>query len=297
MATIQTLVTAPPYVDFLDAVVAHPSVIGLRLNTVMPTGGGPGEALDRLSGLGAPLWVDLKGRQLRVAEAAVPPFTAVRLSQRISVDLPADAFFEDGREHARVVAVDGDRLILASGPRRVIGPGESVNIPHPSLKIEGTLTETDRAYLSAMRERGMRKVMLSFVESPDDLEEIHALLPDAEIISKIAGRKGVSFAQDHGGSGRRLRAARGDLYVEMPRPHQIIGALKRIIEADPTAIVASRLFDSLAWDSVPDSADISDAALLMSLGYQTFMLGDRVCLERDSVMAALRLLDAIAGEM
>ena len=33
------------------------------------------EGLERLRGHGVPLWVDLKGRQLRVVGAAVPPYT------------------------------------------------------------------------------------------------------------------------------------------------------------------------------------------------------------------------------
>jgi pyruvate kinase len=81
------------------------------------------------------------------------------------------------------------------------------------------------------------------------------------------------------------------------RPHRIVGALRAIIEADPEAIVASRLFDSLAEDPIPSAADIGDAAFLLGLGYRTFLLGDAVCLRRDSVLAALNVLEAVAGEM
>jgi len=35
----------------------------------------------------------------------------------------------------------------------------------------------------------------------------------------------------------------------------------------------------------------------MALGYRTFLLGDDVCLRRDSVLAALNFLGAVAGEM
>jgi pyruvate kinase len=48
---------------------------------------------------------------------------------------------------------------------------------------------------------------------------------------------------------------------------------------------------------VPSSADISDVAYLLSLGYRTFMLGDEVCQRRDSVIAALNLLNAIVREV
>ncbi|MFT5193607.1 MAG: hypothetical protein ACI9EW_000789 [Cellvibrionaceae bacterium] len=291
------IVTTPPYADFLDEVADHPLVSGFRLNTVMPLKHGPAEALERLSRYGKPLWVDLKGRQLRVVGAALPPYTEVFLSHEIEVDCPADAFFRDGLEHGRIVAVDGNRIILEDGPRRMIGPGESVNIVHPSLKIYGTLTDTDKAYLAAMGKMGLKNVMLSFVESQDDLDEIRTHLPNVEIVAKIESQKGLSLVKTSGLENAQLMAARGDLYVEVPQPHKIISALRDIVTADSDAIVASRIMNSLAWQPVPDAADISDVAFLLSLGYKTLMLGDAVCLKRDSVIEALNVLQAIDGEM
>lgn len=312
---VRAIVTIPPYASFADEVARHPIVAGLRLNTVMPIKGPYGPVLERLSKLGQPLWVDLKGRQLRVVGAAIPPFTEVRVSHPVRVNVPADAFFDDGREHARVVAVDGYRLILEDGPRRLVGPGESVNIVDPSLEVLGSLTDTDRAYLAAMRELGLRNVMLSFVEKVEDVAEVEAALPGAEVVLKIESQRGLDFVARERGSKRAtaaaaaaaseraegwrsgvLMAARGDLYVEVLRPHRIVGALRAIIQADPRAIVASRLFGSLARGPVPEASDIGDAAFLLSLGYRTFMLGDEVCLRRDSVMAALNLLEAVAVE-
>ena len=45
---MQVIVTAPPYADYLQEVVEHPLVCGLRLNTVMPLREGPEEAIRRL---------------------------------------------------------------------------------------------------------------------------------------------------------------------------------------------------------------------------------------------------------
>ena len=293
---ISAIVTVPPYANFLEEVARHPLVSGFRLNTVMPLKESPCEALEHLSKFGQPLWVDLKGRQLRVATPAIPPFTEIKLSHKINVHTPVDAFFSDGNERARVAAVDGDRLIMEDGPRRMIGPGESVNIIHPSLEIEGTLTETDKAYLSSMKELGLTRVMLSYVESAADVQEVRDLLPGAEVVLKIESQRGLEFAKRYGAQHGRLMAARGDLYVEVPHPHQIISALRVAINGDKNAILASRLFDSLAWQPVPVSADITDAAYLLEIGYRTFMLGDQICMKRDSVIEALNLLEAIAGE-
>ena len=212
---ISVIVTIPPYASFIDEVTAHPIVSGLRLNTVMPLRESPREALERLARFNKPLWVDLKGRQLRVAEPALPPFTEIKLSHAIKVHTPVDAYFSDGNERVRVAAVDGKRLIMEDGPRRMVGPGESVNIIHPSLQIEGTLTETDRAYLAAMKELGLTKVMLSYVESAADVDEVKSLLPNAEVVCKIETQKGLDYARKKKSTHGQLMAARGDLYVEV----------------------------------------------------------------------------------
>lgn len=292
---VGVIVTVPPHATFLAEVAAHPLVVGLRLNTVMPVKGPLEAALERLAGLGQPLWLDLKGRQLRVAEAAVPPFTAVRLSHRVKVRTPARALFGNGHEAARVLEVDGDRLILEDGPRRVLGPGESVNIPCPSLEVEGVLTVNDEQVVRAARAVGLHDYMLSFVEAPQDVEAVRALDPEARVVAKLESQRGLAYAREHAGGGVRFMAARGDLFLELARPHHVLRALKDVLALDPQAIVASRVCDSLAHDLEPSCQDITDVAYLLSLGYRTLLLGDEVCLRRDSVLSALNLLEAIAA--
>ncbi len=296
---VGAIVTVPPYAPFLDAVAAHPLVRGLRLNTVMPLRREPGEmerVLARLAATGKTVHIDLKGRQLRVVSAAVPPFTEVRVSHRLRVRTPAVAFFADGRERARVLAVDGDRLILEDGPRRFVGPGESVNIPCPSLRIEGTLTDTDRAYVAAAGAAGLHDFMLSFAEREADVAEVEALDPRARVTLKVESAAGLDLARRAGASLGRLMAARGDLYVELARPHRLAAALREIVARDPEAIVASRLFPTLAFAAAPAAQDVTDAAYLLEIGYRTFMLGDEVCLRPESALAALNLLEAIAAD-
>jgi pyruvate kinase len=171
-----------------------------------------------------------------------------------------------------------------------------VNIVDSSLVIEGTLTETDKAYLAAMSDLGLVNIMLSYVERLSDVDEVRALLPDSSIVLKIESQRGLEFVRDVGASRGRLMAARGDLFIEVPQPHRVLRAVRDIIAADPEAIVASRILGSIARDPVAESSDISDVAWLIGLGYRTFMLGDEVCLHRDTVFEALNLLDAIARD-
>lgn len=290
---LRAIVTVPPHARFLEEVAAHPLVSALRLNTVMPVVGSLEATLERLAGLGKPLFVDLKGRQLRVKEACVPPFTEVRLTHEIRVRTPCRAYFSDGRESARVLEVEGDRLILEDSPRRVVGPGESLNIPDPSLEVSGVLTPRDEEYVRAARAVGVHDFLLSFVESPSDLAALRALDRDARIVAKIESRKGLAKALEGAFSGARLMAARGDLYVELA-PHELPRALAALIARDEDAILASRLFPSLASGFEPAAQDVTDAAYALHLGYRTLMLGDEVCQRRESVLSALNLLAAIA---
>ena len=69
--------------------------------------------------------------------------------------------------------------------------------------------------------------------------------------------------------------------------------MQEIIRADPQAIAASRILDSMAFNPVPASAEIGDVAWLLSMGYRTFMLGDAVCFQRESLMETLNLLQEI----
>ena len=299
------IVTIPPYASFIREVAAHPVVSGLRLNTVMPVKESLEEVLDRLHSevkhLDKKLWIDLKCRQLRVKGYWVPPFTEVEVSHDIKVNTPTKAYFSDGKEVATLVRVDGNKLIMLEGPKRVIGPGESVNIPDNSLKIDGYFTDVCKDYINAAKKIGIHDYMISFVEHTEDVKTMYELDPDANIVEKIESLKGLDYVNHYWNKGddvvsgkSRLMAARGDLFVELRMPHHNIKATEDIIKKDPNAIVASRLLSSLTYSLEPSCADINEIDNLLRMGYRTFMLGDDICMDRDSVISALNVFYAIS---
>jgi pyruvate kinase len=297
---VNAIVTVQPYSDFIRSAASHDIVSGVRLNTVMPLRKNPEEIAEVLKRIrdesdGKDVWIDLKGRQLRTEGYAVPPFGAIRLSHKISVNTPVTAYFSNGSNYGTIVAVDGYDIILKDGPQRIVGPGESVNIVDPSLSIEGYLTDTDKKYLEAGLRLGFNKYMLSFVESKDDIGNIANLAQDMELVAKIESQKGLDYViKDYEQKHARLMAARGDLYMEVKRPHNIIGAVSSIVAKDNRAIVASRIFDSLAYSSEPTCADIGDVDNLLRIGYRSFMFGDEICLRKESILSGLNLLEAIS---
>ncbi len=292
---IAAIVTIPPYAPFIDEVVKHPRVSGLRLNTVMPVKEPFEEVIARLKERAGDkdLWIDLKGRQLRVKTFGVPPFTEIELTHNITVETPVAAYFNDGREKATVLTVDGNRLIMQEGPRRVIGPGESVNIPHPSLSIHGYFTNTDKDYISAAVKNNVHTYMLSFFEEKNDLAGLFELDAQAIPVLKIESQRGLQQIKTKEIK-HRLMTARGDLYLEVQKPHYIIRAMEEILNVDATAIAASRIFPSFAQSYEPECRDIGDVDNLIRMGYRTFMLGDEVCMRREAVLSSLNLLSAIA---
>ena len=249
------IVTMPPYAPYMAEVLRHSIVSGIRLNTVMPVKDSLEDVLKRLSD-----------------EAAM-----------------------HGKESATVAAVNGNKLIMLEGPKRVVGPGEAVNIPHHSLQIEGNLTDTDKGYIEAAVKTGMHSYMLSFVESQNDVEELKKLDSAAKVVAKIESRKGLEYVANDWKGEPRLMAARGDLFIELQMPHHIIPALEAILAKDKTAIAASRIFPSLAYSLEPASQDIGDADNLLRMGYRTLMFGDDVCMQRDSIISGLNLLKAMAA--
>lgn len=293
---VKAIVTIPPYASFIEEVANHPIVSGLRLNTVMPTKGSLDGLLNQLQNRanGKDLWIDLKYRQLRVKNYGVPPFTEIELTHNINVETPVTAYFCDGKERAKVLEIDDNRLIMQDGPKRMVGPGESVNIVHPSLTVEGYFTETDLKYIEAAEKVGLKNYMLSFVESFDDVMKLSEKVPDANIVAKIESQKGMNYVRNDWNGGSGLMAARGDLFVELEMPHYVTKAVEDIVMKDNNAIVASRIFPSLSYHLEPSCNDIGDVDNLIRMGYKNFMLGDDICMKRDSVISGLNLLRAIA---
>ncbi|MFA6089438.1 MAG: pyruvate kinase [Candidatus Woesearchaeota archaeon] len=297
MNKINAIVTIPPYAPFIKEVAAHPIVCGLRLNTVMPVKENLEEVLKRLNGdaNGKNLWIDLKGRQLRVTGYGVPPFTEIDISHEIYVKTPTTAYFSDGKEYATLLKINNKKLIMQDGPKRVVGPGEAINIPDESLRIKGYFTDTDLKYIEAGLKTGVNNYMLSFIESKKDIDDFRKFYKDANVVAKIESRKGMNYVSTTWNKDdARLMAARGDLYIEVKKPHEIITCVENIVKKNNDAIVASRIFPSLSNSLEPSCEDLGDVDNLLRMGYKTVMFGDDVCLKRESILNALNLFDAMA---
>ena len=294
---LELIASLDPYGERRADVIAHPLVHDLRLNTIKTIAESPKVVLERLAREcgDKPLWIDVKGRQLRVTQYTDTFYGEVGVSHRLRVDTPVDVFFKD--TVARIVEVHGgNKLILSRIPRRTLGKGEAINILHPSLQIEGYLTEQDEAYLRAAAELGLTGVMASFFETWSDELDILALHPDADIIAKSESKRGMEFVrrefdQD---SAMCLMAAQDDLYINMGQDKpQILGSVRDIVRADPYAVAASRILTSLEHFNEVAMADLMMIAHLIDLGYRRFMLSDSLCYNPDLFAQAMRVWEQL----
>lgn len=290
------IATLPPQAAHAREIANHPSVDEVRLNTGVDTGRTPEEMLDTaLFQAGTtPLLVDLKARQLRITKWVDPGWEHVTLNHSIQVNTPCKIFFRD--EMATIVdVVDGNKLVLDEAPEYALGAGQSVNITDPSLIIEGFLTERDREFVKAAKERGLHRYLLSFVEREDDIQELLKLDPKAQIILKIENPKGLEFVRSvypkYAGK-VRLMAARDDLFANIgENKFAMLDAERLIIRRDPSAIAASRILTSLekSKNQEVSLSDLKDLEWLCDIGYKNFMLSDTLCLNPKAFRKAVSI--------
>ncbi|MBN2150081.1 MAG: hypothetical protein JW839_01420 [Candidatus Lokiarchaeota archaeon] len=304
----EILVTTAPDAPFIPAVARIEAVAGFRFNTGYSYfKGSKGDVLlafKAATGRKA-AWVDLKTRELKLVAATdiTPDNQLLEINHRIeAIDLPTLLYFNEGKKAVEIdKVIDGNKLHVSVPPGRkdfkiTFGKGTSFNMPGARV-MDGFLTPRDVEFVKAARELGMHDYCLSYVEAASDVDELLRLDPDARVIAKIESPRGLQFVASEYRSVKdkvRLLAARGDLYVELDRPHDILHALRAIVDADPRAIGASRLLLSfLDPGSMPSCADICDVGFLCKLGYRAFLLGDELCADEEVLKSAIGAILAI----
>lgn len=297
---LQLFVTLWPSFPHFGRFAHDDRLVGIRLNSAMVGESAVADELDRAKRAGGtvPLHFDVKARQMRVENIHLnTDYLDMTLNHPIDVVTPVPVLFKAGEDCAVLDHLEegGKRLIFQGGPRYSVKEGESICIRHPSLRVLGDMfTDAERRKIEKVKEFGLRRYFLSYVESQRDVDEFMELVGrDAEVHLKIENDRGLEFvaSQYRKQPNTRLVAARGDLYVEIERPHEILAAVKLIIEKDPEACAASRLLLSVVGGSVPSCSDFSELAWLYDIGYRRMMLCDELCLKENLLATAVRAFD------
>ena len=187
-----------------------------------------------------------------------------------------ELLLDDGRVRLQVQDCGADfaeTQVLVGGE---VSDHKGVNVPGVSLALS-PLTAKDRQDLAYGLELGVDWVALSFVQHPEDVEELRSLVGDrAAVLAKL--EKPLAVEEHLEAIVERADAimvARGDLGVEVP-PEHVPVLQKRIIqccrEAGKPVVVATQMLESMIQAPLPTRAEASDVATAVYDGADAVML-------------------------
>jgi len=241
---------------------------------------------------------DLQGPKLRVGVFANGPVTLER-GQSFSFDLDTEKAGDATRvslPHPEIINTlkVGDTLLVDDGKVRmtVVAAAESavtcrvdvagtisdrkgVNTPSIVLPIS-PLTPKDREDLEAALSMSVDWVALSFVQRPEDMEELRALVGNrALLMAKIEKPSAVDALQGIVAASDGCMVARGDLGVEL-LPEEVPLIQREIIDEcrrqGRPVVVATQMLESMIESPVATRAEASDVAAAVLDGADAVML-------------------------
>lgn len=292
-------VTLWPTFTHFRRFASDPRVEGIRLNSAMVN---VFEIDDNTFGHlhTDKLWFDIKGMQMRIKEVISDHTTdhlEFILNRPVKVKTPCPVYFKGGEDAAKLIEVrDGTHFIFEGGPKFEVRAGESIHIRNEYEVGGPLLLQNELDKIERIKKYGIKGWYLSYVYEASHEAQLREIIGLDRLILKIEDKRGLEFVANHKFNleSTNLMAARGDLYVEVDYPHDILAACKLIISKDQGAFVGSRMLLSIISNrhSVPSAADFSELAWLYDIGYRNFLLCDELCLKGEWLGAAVNTFDA-----
>ena len=210
-----------------------------------------------------------------------------------------ELLLDDGKIRLKVEACGegfADARVVTGG---VLSDRKGVSVVGAVLPVSA-LTEKDRADLAFALDMGADWIALSFVQRPDDIEEIRALVGSrAAIMAKLEKPSAIDCLEDIIRLSDGLMVARGDLGVEM-RPEQVPIIQREILRASRHAgkpvIVATQMLESMISAPAPTRAEASDVATAVYDGADAVMLSAESAAGQYPVQA-VSMMDSIIREV
>jgi pyruvate kinase len=223
-----------------------------------------------------------RGAQFTITTDAVPG-SAERCSTTYA-GLPGDVhegdrvLIDDGRLALEVEQVKGADVVtrvIEGGP---VSDNKGINLPGTVVSVPA-LSKKDADDLRWGLRVGVDHIALSFVRSPDDIRDVHAIMDEEgvrlPVIAKLEKPQAVDNLEAVIDAFDGVMVARGDLGVELPL-WDVPLVQKRAIElarrrAKPV-IVATQMLESMIENPRPTRAEASDVANAVLDGADAVML-------------------------
>src|SRR4051812_2691691 len=254
-------------------------------------------AIEREVGRPIGVLADLQGPKLRVgtfAEGHVTLATGATFGldldggpgdqQRVSLPHPeifqafspgVQLLLDDGKVRLEVESCNPGQArtrVVVGGP---LSDRKGVSVVGAVLPLSA-LTPKDRTDLAYALELGADWIALSFVQRPEDVEEIRGIVAgQAGVVSKLEKPSAIEHLDAIVALSDAVMVARGDLGVEMP-PEQVPPIQRRIVracrKAGKPSIVATQMLESMIQTPTPTRAEASDVASSIYHGADAVML-------------------------
>jgi pyruvate kinase len=173
---------------------------------------------------------------------------------------------------------------------------QGLNIPGPIASLP-SVPEEDLELLRHGESIGVDMVALSFVQTPEDVEDVraHTRLP---LIAKMEKQQAVERATEIVKAADCVMVARGDLGIELPIARVPI-VQKQLLElagsmARPS-ITATQMLDSMVSSSRPTRAEVADVANAILDGTDAVMLSQETAIGAYPV-EAVAMMAAVAEQ-
>lgn len=223
-------------------------------------------------------------------------------------NLPAEVtigdrlLIDDGRVVLRISAIQGSRIDTEVEVGGKLSNNKGINKEGGGLSA-AALTEKDFADIKLAADIDVDYLAVSFVRSPDDLEQARTALKaegsSAKLVSKIERAEAVA---DHDLLDQIILAsdaimvARGDLGVEIGDAALVAvqkHLIKRSRELNRPVITATQMMESMIENSMPTRAEVFDVANAVLDGTDAVMLSAETAAGKfpiDAVKAMQRII-------
>ncbi len=260
------------------------------------------------TGRGIGVLVDLQGPKIRLGRFSCGPVNA-KVGHELTITtrdvpgtkelvsttydgLPGDVsagdqiLVDDGRIALEVLDVNGPDVHTRVTEPGVLSDHKGLNLPGVAVSVPA-MTRKDELDLRWAIRTGVDLVALSFVRSPADLAEVHAVMDDegrrVPVLAKVEKPQAIGHLGGIIDRFAGIIVARGDLGVELPL-EQVPLKQKRAIElcrrAAKPVIVATQMLDSMTDSNRPTRAEVSDVANAVLDGTSALMLSGETSVGR-----------------
>jgi pyruvate kinase len=278
-------------------------------------------AIEQEAGRPIAVLADLQGPKLRIGTLAEGPVTLAE-GERISFDLdtrpgtrqrvplPHPEVFaalspgvhlliDDGKMRLEVEEARPDAAtarVVTGGPLK---ERKGVSVVGAVLPVSA-LTDKDKRDLAFAVELGADWIALSFVQRPEDLEEVRALVRDpVMVMAKLEKPAAIERLDEIITRSDAVMVARGDLGVEM-QPEKVPTIQRQVLRAGRAAgrpvVVATQMLESMIEAPTPTRAEASDVATAVYEGADAVMLSAESAAGRYPV-EAVKMMDRIIAEV